>query len=166
MSDLITVGCFGRPFGVRGWIKVNSFTTPVGGILGFGELMINKDGSWFCIRFEKSKINLNDIVVKLPSYDSPEQVRCFTNVKIAVWRRQLPNLDHGEYYWCDLIGLNVISSEGVCFGVVQNLIATGSNDVLVVVGETKQLIPYTSQVILEVDLSKKIIVVDWDGCFM
>jgi len=80
-------------------------------------------------------------------------------------REQLPKLRGEDYYWDDLIGLEVINKEKVNLGVVQSLIATGSNDVLIVMGERKRLIPYISSVVLCVDLASKIIEVDWGQDF-
>lgn len=66
----------------------------------------------------------------------------------------------GEYYWSDLEGLTVINKFGKKLGIVDHLIATGSNDVIVL--ENNTMIPYTKNVILEVDLEEKIIKVDWE----
>jgi 16S rRNA processing protein RimM len=165
MSDPVIVGNFGKTFGVLGWIKINSFTFPQKHILNFQPWLIKKNGSWEEICLEDSKQHLNSIVVKLPSCNSPEEVRRFTNIEIGVWRKQLPKLQSGEYYWMDLIGLQVINLIGFEFGTVQEIMATGANDVLVVNGDRKRLVPYISSVIRKVDLEKKAIFVDWDQDF-
>lgn len=165
MSDPIIIGSFGKTFGVWGWIKINSFTNPKKNILDFKPWLIQKNNSWEVVYFEDSRERPDNIIVKLPNCNSPEEACNFTNVKIAVWRKQLPKLQTSEYYWSDFIGLKVINSEEVDLGVVQELMATGANDVLVVIGDRKHLIPYISNVILKVDLVKKIIQVDWDPDF-
>ena len=157
----IVIGRFGRTFGILGWIKVISFTTPKENILKFKPWLIQKNELWEEIYFENSKQHASNIVVKLPNYNSPEEVACLTNINIGVLREQLPKLRGEDYYWEDLIGLEVINKEKVNLGIVQSLIATGSNDVLVVMSERKRLIPYISNVILNVDLASKIIEVDW-----
>ena len=86
--------------------------------------------------------------------------KTYTNIDICINREQLPKLPKGEYYWSDLEGLTVINKSGKKLGTVDHLIATGSNDVLVL--ENNIMIPYIDDVILEIDLKEKIIQVDWE----
>jgi 16S rRNA processing protein RimM len=165
MSDPVIIGSFGKTFGVRGWIKVNSFVDPRSSILALNPWLIQRNGSWEEFCFEDSREHADSIVVKLPNCESPEEARNFTNIKIGVLREQLPKLQAGEYYWEDLVGLKVLNLDGIDLGMVQELIATGANDVLVVIGERKRLIPYVSNVMNKVDLAKKIIYVDWGQDF-
>ncbi|CAL7959883.1 Ribosome maturation factor RimM [Gammaproteobacteria bacterium] len=165
MSNHIIIGSFGKTFGVRGWIKINSFTSPKRNIIDFRPWLIQRNNSWEEIRVEASREHSDNIIVKLPNCSSPEEAQNFTNTKIAVWQKQLPKLQPNEYYWMDLIGLKVINLQEIEFGVVQDLMATGANDVLIVAGDRKRLIPYISNIILNVDLAKKIIQVDWQQDF-
>jgi 16S rRNA processing protein RimM len=164
--DPVEVGRFGKAFGVLGWIKVISFTIPEDNILKFKPWLIKKNGLWKEIYFVDSKRHAGSIVVKLSGCDSPEKASEFTNIKIAVKREQLPELEDNERYWHDLVGLKVINKAGDELGVVQNLIETGSNDVLVVMGEKRILIPYTSEVVVRVDLQDKLIMVDWEKDYL
>jgi len=165
MSNPIIIGTFGKTFGVRGWIKINSFTSPKRNIIDFKPWLIQKNNAWKEICVETSREHSDNIIVKLPNCNSPEEAQNFTNAKIAVWQKQLPKLQPNEYYWIDLIGLKVINLQEVELGVVQDLMATGANDVLIVAGDRKRLIPYISNIILSVDLAKKIIRVDWQQDF-
>ena len=81
---------------------------------------------------------------------------------VGVRRDKLPKLKADSFYWSDLIGLTVENKEGVKFGVVDTMMETGSNDVLVVKGDNEILIPYLPDVILNVDLKTKRVLVDWD----
>jgi 16S rRNA processing protein RimM len=162
----LVVGRFGKTFGILGWIKVISFTTPNDNILKFNPWLVQKSDRWEEVYIEKSRKHSSSIVVKLPNCSSPEEASLFTNAKIGVWRKQIPKLKDNEYYWSDLYGLEVVNKEGINLGVVQELIATGSNDVLVVVGKKRCLIPYLSNVILKVDLSNETIQVDWPEDFL
>lgn len=161
----IVVGCFGKAFGIYGWIKVISFTSPEENILEFKPWLIQRDGLWEEVYIEDSKKHFNSVVVKLPNINSPEEARYLTKCKIGVWRKQLPKLKADEYYWTDLVSLKVINKEGVNLGVVESLIATGANDVLVVKNGRKRLIPYVSHVILDINLASKVIRVDWEEEF-
>ncbi|MDF2530149.1 MAG: rimM, partial [Gammaproteobacteria bacterium] len=88
----------------------------------------------------------------------------YVNAELAIARDELAELQSG-YYWTDLEGLKVVNTKGIEFGIVDYLLETGANDVLVVKGESERLIPYIKQVVQKVDLVQGIIVVDWDADF-
>lgn len=87
--------------------------------------------------------------------------------EILIHKQQLPKADPGEYYWADLVGLNVETETGIQLGVVDHLLETGANDVLVVLdGETERLIPFLQQqTVLKIDLEAGLMLVDWDPDF-
>lgn len=97
----------------------------------------------------------------------------YTNAEIAVYAEQLPELPEGEFYWRDLIGMSVVTNKGYDLGVVDDLMETGSNDVLVVkankkdaFGQSERLIPFlTDSVILDVNHEERKVTVDWDPAF-
>jgi len=163
MSPII-IGRFGKTHGVRGWIRVYSLTNPPEKIVTLSPWFLKRK-SWEPIIIESSKLQGENILVKLPNCETPEVAQEYVNIEIAINQDQLSKLPKGEYYWRDLEGLDVINSEGVAFGKIDNLIATGANDVLVVIGDRKRLIPYISNVILKVDLDAKVITVDWGADF-
>ena len=85
---------------------------------------------------------------------------------VVIERAQLPPVETGEYYWADLEGLSVVTTQGVNLGVVDYLLETGANDVLVVKGDRERLIPFLrDQTIKSVDLTQSQIIVDWDPDF-
>jgi len=86
--------------------------------------------------------------------------------EIFIARDQLPKAAKGEYYWSELVGLNVETIDGVQFGTVESLLETGANDVLIVKGERERGIPFLQgQTIINVDLDAGKIIVDWDPEF-
>lgn len=167
MNDTVAVGRFGSPFGVRGWIKVISFTDPIEQILTYSPWYIYKDNSWLVLDKVKGKAHGNHLVVHLNGSHDRDIAKTYTNLEIVIERQQLPALPPEEYYWVDLIGLAVVNLQGILFGKVDHLFGTGSNDVLVVedANQKERYIPYTHQVIIDVDLPNKKIVVDWDPDF-
>lgn len=167
MSSPVTIASFGKPFGVRGWIKVNSYLEPKASMLAIKSWLITRDNNLQAIIPTAMREHGDGIIVKLPGYDAPETVSALTNTKIAVSREDMPQLLPGEYYWSELIGLSVVNLADCNLGTVQDLMsaAPGANDVLIVVGERRRLIPYISSVIIEVDQLNKIIRVDWDHAF-
>ena len=90
------------------------------------------------------------------------------NYLLSVQRSALPPLASGEYYWADLIGLQVVNKEGVSFGRVAEIFETGANDVLVVRKNRQEvLIPLVMQhYIVSIDLSAQCITVDWDSAWL
>lgn len=102
------------------------------------------------------------IIVKLKDCQTIEQARTYVNNPIAANRSQFVELPQGDYYWVDLIGLNVINHQGIELGIVDHLFETGANDVLVVQGKKRHLLPYTAEVIQSINLKQKIILVQWD----
>ena len=106
------------------------------------------------------------LVVQLVGYDDRQTARILLGARIEVNREQLLKLSEGQYYWIDLEGLEVKTIEGVNLGKVAYLFATAANDVLVVKGDKERFIPYLpQQVVKHVDLSKKVMIVDWDPEF-
>ncbi|MCL5261655.1 MAG: ribosome maturation factor RimM [Gammaproteobacteria bacterium] len=161
MSNYLIVGRFGSAYGTQGWIKVYSFTHPAENILTYADWFIESGNAWTQLKLEKRSVLGKNILVKISGFDTPETVKRYTNFNIAVTRDSLPKLNPNEYYWADLQGLHVINQEGIDLGVVSEFLATGANDVMVVIGEKRRLIPYINDVVREVRLEKKIILVDW-----
>ena len=106
------------------------------------------------------------MIARLAGCESRDQAQALMGCEIAIRRDQLPVTAPGEYYWRDLQGLTVVTIEGELLGTVDHLIETGANDVLVVKGDRERLIPFVlNQVIVNVDLDKREIRVDWDKDF-
>lgn len=163
--DRIIIGRLGSPFGVKGWIKVISFTDPREKILEYKPWQLCINNQWQRIEILNSQYQGKSIIVQLAGLQDREIAKTYTHGEIAIERNQLPVLPEQDYYWVDLIGLKVITKSGEMLGLVNHLIATGSNDVLVVKGDRERLIPYVDEVIVQVDLQTKEITVDWDPSF-
>lgn len=162
--DYITVGRMGSSYGVKGWLKIVTYTEYGANILNYSPWYLSRDEKqWQKVQIEESRAHGNGIIVKIKGIESPEQARLLTGQIIAITRDQLPELQKNEYYWSDLIGLTVINKDGTVYGTVSYLIETGSNDVLVVKAEKEHAIPFLfGTVITAVDLVKKEIHVDWE----
>jgi 16S rRNA processing protein RimM len=165
----IIVGKIGSTYGIHGWLKVHAYTEFSTDILNYKPwyLSFGNDSNETVeakpYKVEDGRIHGNSIIVKFAGINSPEEGRLLTGATIYVERSQLPPLKDNEYYWSDLIGLTVINKNGERLGKVIYLMATGSNDVLIVKGEKEFAIPYLlDKVILNVDLSKQEIYVDWE----
>ena len=165
-TQYVIIGTFASPHGVRGWIKINSATSPFDAINNYQPWLVETNTGWQPIKLLETKISGKNMIALLADYADRESVALLTGKQIATLRSQLPALSDAAIYWADLEGLEVINQQGVVLGKVDYLFATGSNDVLVVVGKKRHLIPYIkNNIVLKVDLSNRQIIVDWDPDF-
>lgn len=163
---MVTMGRLGRPHGIRGWMKLISFTDPIEQIFSYSDWHIQTQSlSWQPLHYQEWQTQGTTLLVKLPNCDTPEQAKSYTNRIIAVPREQLTPLSEGDYYWIDLEGLRVVTDTGIELGQVDHLFATGANDVMVVTGDKQRLIPYNKTTIIEVNLAEQFIRVNWDAEF-
>jgi len=161
------MGRFGAAYGIRGWLKVISFTDPVDNLLDYKTWQIKHNEQWDSFVIEDGRRHGENLVVKINNCEDRDQARTFTNDLIAVPRNELAPLQQNEYYWADLVGLRVVNQKGIELGKIDHLIETGSNDVMIVKGtNTEHLLPYTRDVVKSIDLDNKEIHVDWDEDFL
>jgi len=164
-NELVVMGRVVAPYGVFGWLKIVPDTEEFDSLLDYKTWWIGKDSDWRELKVESAKIHNDVLVVKLQSIDDRDAAVACKGKQIAVPRASLPKLKGDEYYWSDLIGLTVKNQQDVDFGKITDVFATGANDVIVTTGDKERLIPYIAQVILEVDLDAKTMLVDWDADF-
>lgn len=150
-------------YGVRGWVRVASDTEPSTNILDYGPWWVRVGGDWVPHTVVEGRRHRRGLVVKLEGLNDREAAAGLSGAEISVSRSAMPRPGAQEFYWADLVGAEVVTRKGVTLGTVDHLMATGANDVLVVLGERERLIPFVEdQVVLEVDLAAKRISVDWD----
>lgn len=165
MENLVIIGKIISAYGIKGWVKIRPFTETAKSFIQYKKQFLSRNQKdWNCIQIEKMKIQGQDVVADL-GFENRDQAIESKGQILAVDRQQLPQLEENEYYWDDLIGLNVYDLQHNDLGKVIELIETGANDVLVVSGEKERLIPYIPQVIVKIDLTEKRIDVDWDKEF-
>jgi len=158
-------------YGVKGWVKLFSYTEPREGILDYKNCFLKRPGSksgeqWQPLQITQGRKQGKGVVAKIEGCDDRDQALLLIGSEIAVNNDQLAELAENEYYWKDLIGLAVINQDDVDLGKVTNLMETGANDVLIVEGDRERLIPFTQGIaVLEVNLDEKLIKVDWDPEF-
>ena len=158
----VTLGKIVGHFGVRGWLKIFSYTNPREQITKYQEIKIDNDNLKSDFKLEDWKIHGKQILLKIKKFDNRNDVEIFIDNKLIINRKNLPELNEGQYYWNDLEGMEVQGIDGKKIGKVSHMIETGSNDVIVM-ENNKDLIPFIfGQVVKKVDLEKKLIVVDWN----
>ena len=165
VNDLVIMGRIVAPYGVFGWLKVLPDTELIDGLLAYKTWWIGKDSDWRELKVEEAKIHNDVIVVKLQGISERDAAFACKGKQVAVPRVALPKPGKNEYYWSDLIGLQVKNLQAVDFGKISDVFATGANDVIVVTGECERLIPFIDAAIIEVDTVAKTMLVDWDAEF-
>ncbi len=166
------VGRITSVFGVKGWLKVYSYTDPRDGILNYRHWTLVQDGKRVSAELEEGRRQGQGIVARLKGINDRDIARSYAGAEVRVPRSELPDLPAGEYYWYQLEGLVVFTVEGERLGFVHHMIETGANDVVTVraddasIDQRERLIPYLpEQVVKEVDLAERRMVVDWDPEF-
>ena len=174
-TEYLVVGKIGAPYGVRGWVKLYSFTEPVDNLLDYdpwytrpknSKVPATEDEGWVIAPVTEAKTHGRGFVAQFKGIDDRDAAARLSGQEIAIRRDQLPPAAEGEYYWRDLQGLAVTTTEGVSLGVVDHLLETGANDVLVVKGDRERLIPYVlGPIVKAIDLAAGTMQVDWDPDF-
>ena len=166
----VIVGRVSGLFGVRGWVKIYSFTDPIENIFRYSPWHLRKEN--------QSEKNARDyevvdsrrqgkgLIAQFSGIDDREKAVDLVGAEIFVERRQFAGTAPGEHYWADLVGLPVETVDGKSLGLVDSLFATGANDVLVIEGDQRYLVPFIAgQVVKDVDMEAGKIVVEWDPDF-
>lgn len=163
-SRLIALGHVSGVHGVKGWVKIHSLTEPREAIFDYQPWLMGD--SLEEVRVIEGKKHGSRLIALLKNVQDREQAEAQVNRVISVPREQFPEPSAGEYYWADLLGLSVELEDGEVLGTIDNLLATGANDVMVVKGDRERLIPFVlERYVKQVDLEGGRIVVDWDPDF-
>lgn len=173
VDDHVVLGKLTSPYGVKGWLKVYSYTAPMDGILDYEAWVLRHGGRLSRIRLLQGRRQGKGLVARLEGVDSREAAEALAGAEILLPKAELPELDADDYYWYQLEGLTVVTREGLVLGRIAYLFETGANDVMVVKGEAderiearERLLPFLpGDVVLGVDLEAGVMTVDWDPDF-
>ena len=156
------IGRFGAPHGVKGWVKIVPFAGSPGALAGGGRWWIGRTGEWTEVEVAETQMHGTRLTARMAGCADRDAAEGLRGREIAVPRDTLPEAGPGEYYWADLIGLEVVNAQGASLGRVTGVFSTGPHDVLRV-GEAKgeRLLPFVATVIRAVDLPARRIEVDW-----
>ncbi|MGJ8694270.1 MAG: ribosome maturation factor RimM [Thalassotalea sp.] len=175
MTDVkeLTLGKVGAVYGIKGWLKIHSFTDIPDAIFDYAPWSIKLGENTQSLTVTDWRKHNNGLIAKVAGIEDRDQAQRLVGFEISVSSEDLPALPEGDFYWKDLIGMQVVTSNGYSLGVVSDLMETGANDVLVVkanfndgFGKKERLIPYLmDQVVIAVSPENKQIEVDWDPGF-
>jgi 16S rRNA processing protein RimM len=169
----VTLGKVGAVYGIKGWLKIHSFTDDQEAILDYFPWSLKLGNKVQSVEITDWRKHNNGLVVKVAGIDDRDIAQKLVGSEIFVSEDALSDLPEGEFYWRDLIGMAVVTDKGYDLGRVSDIMETGANDVLVVkanlkdgFGKKERLIPYLmDQVILSISAEDKQICVDWDPGF-
>jgi len=159
---LIELGSVGAPYGVRGWIKVRSYTEPPERVFEKRRLQLVLRGRSETYQIESTGRSGGQLTAKLRGVDDRDQARSLTGASIVVARDELPPRAAGDFYQTDLIGCEVVNRSGVRLGVVRCFIETPAHTIMVVQGQQEIWVPAVPQHLQRVDLKARRVVVNWD----
>ena len=178
-TEMVVVGRIDGAYGVRGWLRVTSYTDPVENLVGYRPWHLRPErrdftsaaslvskGGWRAVAVREIRPHGEGFRCSISGVADRDAAARWRGALVGVPETILPAPGEGEYYWRDLIGMAVTTLTGTPLGRVETLIATGANDALVVRdGERERLIPFIGQVAREVDVHRGVIVADWDPDF-
>ena len=161
------LGDIGRPQGLKGDVRIRSFTAEPAAIADYGVLE-DKTGTR-AIEIESLRIDSKGVVARLKGVATREDAEALTGTKLYVPRSRLPERGEEEWYHSDLIGLAVLDQAGASLGTVVAVHNFGAGDLLEVrlaAGGTDVLVPFTRETVPEVDVeSGRLILVPPEGLF-
>ena len=153
-------------FGVRGEIKLQSFTDPPMALLKYQPWRLMHADKTSELSGATGRETTKGVVARFPGVEDRDAAEALRGAEVWVARDRLPAPKPGEHYWVDLEGLTVVNREGIVLGTVSHLFETAANDVIVVTGERERLIPYLpGQFVFDIDFDASKMVVDWDADF-
>ncbi len=158
---MVVMGQVSAPYGIKGWIKILPFTETIESLLDFPVWWLGSEGVWRETRVIEAHVHGRSVVASIEASPDRNAAEKLKGLQVGVPRDALPDAGKNEYYWSDLIGLEVINPDGKVLGSVKSIIETGANDVLEVKGEKAHLIPFVSEVVLDVDMQHGKILADW-----
>jgi 16S rRNA processing protein RimM len=166
-QGMILLGRVHGAFGIRGELKLESFTDPATAIFRYQPwLLRDAQGRERELTGARGRETAKGLVATFPGVDDRDVAEALRGAELFAPRSVLPPPKPGEYYWVDLEGLRVVNVEGVDFGTVSHLFSTGANDVLVARGDRERMIPFLEpDYIRSVDFDAGVVTVDWDADF-
>jgi 16S rRNA processing protein RimM len=171
--DAVEVGRIADAWGVKGWFKVIPHSASPEALFSSRRWFLQPTekgtpafSGTALMRIREAKEHSDSIVAHAHEIDDRDVAESLKGSRIFVPRSSFPTAGDDEYYWVDLIGLDVVNREGVALGRVVDLMATGPQTVLVLEYEdagnkAERMIPFVAAYVDDVDLAAKRITVDW-----
>jgi|KBSSwiStaDraftv2_1062776.scaffolds.fasta_scaffold52689_4 16S rRNA processing protein RimM len=165
-SRRVEVGRLGAAHGVRGWLRVQSFTDPPQRLFEWKRWFLQSEqGVTSEVNLLEARQQGNGWIARLEGVDERDAASRLTGRLVLVGREELPPTEGREHYRADLVGFSVMNLDGALLGAVDHFIDTPANAVMVVRGEREHLIPVTGQHLLVINKGERLLTVDWPEDF-
>lgn len=167
--DLVLVGYVSGAYGIHGWVRIKPYSPDADALLCTKTWWLDRP-EMHDVDVMQAKLHGDDVVAQLVGVSGRDAAEALKGTAIQIPRSHFPALDNDEFYWVDLIGLDVNDLEGMRLGVVHDLMSNGAHPILRVAIEDPQvkdavsrelLIPFVEQFVKSVDLQARKITVDW-----
>ncbi len=172
-DSLMQVGHIHNAYGIQGWVWVMSRTDPIANIFDYAPWYVETSTGFQLVELAAKRSQGKGLVAKVAGCEDRNAAEKLLGLPIWVPRSSLPSLADDEYYWSDLIDMQVINEQGVLLGRLHAMMETGANDVMVLracegsVDQAERLLPWLpGQVIRFVNREQKRITVDWDPTYL
>ena len=169
--ELLVIGRIGGVYGVKGRVKIRSYTEPAENLFNYDNCRIQRHGQWQDIVLDAGKVHGKGLIAHIEGVDDRNDAEELKGLEISVPRADLPELTGDEYYWYQLEGLAVYAGQ-VLLGRIDHMLETGANDVMVVracegsLDKRERLLPWLrDSVVQSVNLAEGRVDVDWDPEF-
>ena len=164
---MLVMGRIVAPFGVKGWVRIQPFSDDLSSWRKLPKLWLcaneNADATqWQAVTVKACRAHGKGLVASFDEVPNRTAAEALGRMFVGAEREALPEPSGGEYYWADLIGLEVRNTVGEALGRVGGLLETGAHDVLrVEFAEGERLIPFVAAHVQRVDLTAGTITVEW-----
>ena len=168
-SGQLVVGTINGVYGIKGWVKVFSHTSPIEQILLYQPWSLHKGSKQVSVEVKEGKLHGKGVIALPDGFETRNDAESLVGYEIRIDANQLPELPEGEFYWHQLEGMQVVNRAGEVFGVVDRMIETGANDVMAVsatsdsVDDEERLIPFViDEIVDEIDMEQRMLTVNWE----
>lgn len=159
--ERVVLGRVTGVFGIKGWVKIESYTDPVESILSFRDWLLEQRTVRRTVAVREGRRHGRQVVAHIESFDDRDRAAELVGAEISVPRSSLPKLGAREYYRADLIGLTVRGAGGAVLGKVDHFIDAPAGAVMVVRGEQDLWLPATPPHLRRIDLTRGEVHVEW-----
>jgi 16S rRNA processing protein RimM len=170
-QGMIVLGRIAGAYGLHGWVKLQTYGDDFPALGEMSQWWLGIDGNgtdWQPLVLEASKAHGKGWIAKFAGIEERNAAQALDGKYIAAPRDELPKTDKDEYYWADLVGMDVVNLQGERLGQVTSLLSTGAHDVLCVHegaegAKQERLLPFVAQVVKSVDTASRVIRVEWEN---
>ena len=168
-DDLAEVGYVSGAYGIVGGIRVSPHSVEADALLNVKTWWLDKP-TLHAVSVRSAKLHGGDVVATLVGLRDRDDAEALKGATVKVARSEFPALEEDEYYWSDLIGLDVVNLQGEALGKVADMMHNGAQSILRIVPVAdpssaekapERLVPFVDQFVKTVSLDQKLITLDW-----